>query len=94
MDRIISCASRASWLETPQAIDLSIIAQAVLALENFILKCLALRPGYSVLQGIGKEKRRGIKCLYNKPETEEQRDIDYGGQNLTMAIHVKSYVDF
>lgn len=34
MDRIISCASRVSWLETPQSIDLSVITQAVLALEK------------------------------------------------------------
>lgn len=58
MDRIISCASRVSWLETPQSIDLSVITQAVLASEKLHPEVLSLenRIKYMCRTEVRKER--------------------------------------
>lgn len=55
MDPIISCASRASWLETPQRIDLSVITRAVLASEKLHAEVLSFE---NEIQFLSREQRR------------------------------------
>lgn len=87
MDRIISCASRVSWLETPQGIDLSVITQAVLASEKLHPEVLSFKKRIQFLSTVqdraegrkvgGREgERYGVNDLYSRPDTEEQTDID------------------
>lgn len=55
MDRIISFASRVSWLETPQGIDLSVITQAVLASEKLHSEVLSFE---NKIQFLSRDQRR------------------------------------
>lgn len=81
MDRIISCASRVSWLGTPQGIDLSVITRAVWASEKLHPEVLSFKDRIQFLCTVqerteGRRERYGVSDLYYKPETEEQADID------------------
>lgn len=60
MDRIISCASRVSWLRTPQGIDLSVITQADWASEKLHPEELSFKDRIQFLctvQGMTEERR-------------------------------------
>lgn len=85
MDRIISCASRVSWLETPQGIDLSVITQAVLASEKLHPEVLSFKERIQLLFIVqdrteGRRERGregyGVSDLCYRPDTGEQTDID------------------
>lgn len=83
MDCIISCASRVSWLGTPQGIDLSVITQAVWASEKLHPEVLSFKDRIQFRCTVQEStERRGgwggynVSDLYYRPETQEQTDID------------------
>lgn len=81
LDCIISCASRASWLGTPQGIDLSVITRAVGASEKLHPEVLSFKDRSDFVaqrsRGLGEGgEKYSVRELYYSPEIEEQIDID------------------
>lgn len=84
MDRIISCASRVSWLETPQGIDLSVITQAVLASEKLHPEVLSFKKRIQFLstvqdraegRKVGGRERDTVSMIFIRGQTQKSRQI-------------------
>lgn len=81
MDRIISCASRVSWLGTPQGIDLSVITQAVWASEKLHPEELSFKNRIQFLCTVqarieGSRERDMVSVIFTTGLKQEQTNID------------------